>query len=80
LQNPTELALRFCLSFTPIIATIPGMMSEEEVIENVSSAQAGPLDEKDISAIRKTYKTLNTVKEKTLETSGNIEFGKVNTN
>jgi len=37
-----QLALRFCLSYPELSTTIPGMLTEEHVEENVSSSDFGP--------------------------------------
>lgn len=52
-----QLALQFCLSFPSVSTVIPGMLKEEEVVENVSASQGGPLNPEEIAKIGKIYKS-----------------------
>ena len=40
-QTNAQIALRFCLSYSALSVTIPGMLTEEHVTENVQSSQLG---------------------------------------
>ncbi len=42
-QTPSQFALRFCLSFPAVSATIPGMLIREHVAENAAASDLGPL-------------------------------------
>lgn len=42
-QTPSQFALRFCLSFPAVSATIPGMLIRQHVAENTAASDLGPL-------------------------------------
>ncbi|MEQ8195246.1 MAG: aldo/keto reductase [Rhodospirillales bacterium] len=42
-ETESQFALRFCLSFPEVASVIPGMLTEEEVRENVQASRLGPL-------------------------------------
>ena len=44
-QTPSQFALRFCLSFPSVSATIPGMLIRQHVAENTAASDLGPLSE-----------------------------------
>jgi aryl-alcohol dehydrogenase-like predicted oxidoreductase len=48
-----EVALRFCLSHPATTVVIPGMRSTRNVERNVRAASAGPLDENQLSTLRR---------------------------
>lgn len=50
-----QLALRFCLSCPGVSTVIPGMLTKEQVGENVASIQAGVLSSEDLRSIVSTY-------------------------
>jgi aryl-alcohol dehydrogenase-like predicted oxidoreductase len=52
----TELALRFCLSFAAVSTVIPGMLSPQEVAENVAASARGPLDPARLAAMEQVYR------------------------
>jgi aryl-alcohol dehydrogenase-like predicted oxidoreductase len=54
-QTYAQLALRFCLSY-PIATVIPGMMSPEEVGENIKASEFGGLDGMRLRTISDIYK------------------------
>ncbi len=54
-SSPAQVALRYCLSFQSVATTIPGMMCEKEVIENVAASEQGPLDDTTLAEISATY-------------------------
>jgi aryl-alcohol dehydrogenase-like predicted oxidoreductase len=51
-ERLAEVALRFCLSHTAVSTVIPGMRSIRNVDRNVEAAEAGPLDEEQLAALR----------------------------
>lgn len=55
-QTDTQIALRFCLSYPEISTTIPGMLSEREVEENVDAGFAGALPDADRKQIETIYR------------------------
>jgi len=59
LQTPIQFALQFCLSFDSIASTLPGMLSEEEVLENVYASEKGPLSKSELEIISTTYHSLS---------------------
>jgi aryl-alcohol dehydrogenase-like predicted oxidoreductase len=48
-----EIALRFCLSNPAASVVIPGMRSTRNVERNVRAASAGPLDESQLTTLRR---------------------------
>jgi len=50
-----QFALQFCLSNNAVSTVIPGMLSREEVSENIGAASIPPLTEKEISSIQAIY-------------------------
>ena len=54
-SSPSQVALRYCLSFQSVATTIPGMMCEKEVIENVAASEQGPLDNTILAEISEIY-------------------------
>lgn len=56
-QTYAQLALRFCLSYPAVATTIPGMMTTEEVRENVSASELGPLAKAELLNISEVYKS-----------------------
>jgi aryl-alcohol dehydrogenase-like predicted oxidoreductase len=54
-QTPAQIALRFCLSSPAVAATIPGMLTCEQVDENASASDLGPLPSGDFDALRELY-------------------------
>ena len=55
-QTEAQLALRFCLSFPAVSSVIPGMLSEQEVEENVRASQLGALSEVELNRVQRIYK------------------------
>lgn len=53
--TPSQLALRFCLSFPAITSAIPGMMHPKEVDENAAVCGLGPLTKNELDIIRGVY-------------------------
>ncbi len=54
-QTGAQAALRFCLSYRSISTVIPGMLTREEVRENVLASQLDPFSEVDLLKIKKEY-------------------------
>ncbi len=42
-QTPSQVALRFCLSFGAVASVIPGILTPDEAIENGAASDLGPL-------------------------------------
>jgi len=57
--SPSQLALKFCLTFKNISTVIPGMMNSKEVKENIKSSDIDNLSDNELSFIEKIYKTHN---------------------
>lgn len=55
--TPTQLALRFCLSYGGLSTVIPGMLTPEQVEENVAASRLGPLSSADLRHIAQVYRT-----------------------
>jgi len=51
-DSMAEQALRFCLSQDAVSTVIPGMRSVRNVERNVQAAEAGPLDDGQLAALR----------------------------
>ena len=51
-----QIALRFCLSYSGVSTVIPGMLTREQVEENVASSQMGALSSEDLQRITTIYK------------------------
>ena len=51
-----QISLRFCLSFSEISTVIPGMLTKEQVKENIISSQLGSFPEEIINQFKKIYK------------------------
>lgn len=56
-QTDTQIALRYCLSYPELSTTIPGMLSEREVEENVNAVITGPLPSHEREQIEAIYRT-----------------------
>ena len=56
-QSAGQLALRFCLSYTGVATVIPGMLTIDQVEENVAASDMGPLPESDLREIERLYAT-----------------------
>ncbi len=54
-QTKAQIALRFCLSFGPVSAVIPGILSADEARENASASPLGPLTDSEIETICQIY-------------------------
>jgi aryl-alcohol dehydrogenase-like predicted oxidoreductase len=55
-QTPAQMALRFCLSHPSVSTVIPGMLSKEEVEENVLASQLGPFPEPELQKLQQIYR------------------------
>lgn len=54
-QTHAQIALRFCLSHRGISTTIPGMLAESHVEENVPASDFGPLPDEDLASLAQVY-------------------------
>lgn len=54
-QTDAQLALRFCLSYPGVSTVIPGMVTRQQVEENILASQLGPLTERERLAIERVY-------------------------
>jgi aryl-alcohol dehydrogenase-like predicted oxidoreductase len=64
-QSKPQFAVRFCLSFPPVSAAIPGMMTEKEVLENIHVSELGPLTVVELEKLEKVYLENNSFADKT---------------
>jgi aryl-alcohol dehydrogenase-like predicted oxidoreductase len=71
-QTPSQFALRFCLSFSAVTSAIPGMLTEQEVVENAAASALGQLRDDTIAAVRETYRGLGSLVAKPVDL-GRIE-------
>jgi aryl-alcohol dehydrogenase-like predicted oxidoreductase len=55
-QTPAQMALRFCLSYPSVSTVIPGMLTKEEVEENVPASQLGPFPEAELQKLEQIYR------------------------
>jgi len=55
-QTDAQFALRYCLSYPEVSTTIPGMLTDKEVEENVGASLLGPLADQARLAIEAIYK------------------------
>ena len=58
-QTNAQVALRYILSFGEVSTTIPGMLTDEQVAENVVSSEMGPLSAPVLDVIAETYRRHN---------------------
>jgi aryl-alcohol dehydrogenase-like predicted oxidoreductase len=56
-RTMAQLALQFCLGQSGVTTTIPGMLTPEEVVENVAVATMPPLSEEERREIRTIYQS-----------------------
>ena len=56
-QSKAQIALRYCLSFSAVCTTIPGMMTDSEVRENTAAGSLGPLSPAELDAARDIYRS-----------------------
>ena len=54
-QSDAQMALRFCLSHAGVSTVIPGMLTREQVEENVLASELGLLGDTDLLSITKIY-------------------------
>ena len=64
-QTKSQFAMRFCLSFPQISAAIPGMTTEEEVLENVRVSDLGPLTTMEMKGLKRVYLENNSFADQT---------------
>jgi aryl-alcohol dehydrogenase-like predicted oxidoreductase len=54
-QTPSQFALQFCLSYSPVTSVIPGMLRREEVVDNAAASGLGALGQATLAALRARY-------------------------
>jgi aryl-alcohol dehydrogenase-like predicted oxidoreductase len=54
-QTGAQMALRFCLSYDSVSTVIPGMLTAQQVEENVLASRMGPFSPEDLERARKVY-------------------------
>lgn len=54
-QTHAQIALRFCLSYTPVSTAIPGMLTSQHVEENAKSSRLGPFPAAILEHFNKIY-------------------------
>ena len=54
-QTAAQIALRFCLSYRGISTVIPGMLTREEVEENIAASEMGPFCENQLQEFERIY-------------------------
>jgi aryl-alcohol dehydrogenase-like predicted oxidoreductase len=78
-QTDTQFALRFCLSYPQIATTIPGILNNLEVKENIKASDLGPLKNNEAQKVQKTYYEIRSLFEKKHQKKTQIQgLGKVN--
>ncbi|NQV80104.1 MAG: aldo/keto reductase [Alphaproteobacteria bacterium] len=56
IQTKAQIALRYCLSYPIVATTIPGMLTEDEVMENSAAGAFGPLSSRELDTVRGIYR------------------------
>ncbi len=54
-QTNAQIALRFCLSYSPVSTVIPGILTQEHAEENALSSQLGPFEPSILEQFNKIY-------------------------
>lgn len=55
-QTAAQFALRFCLSYPSVWTVIPGMLTADQVEENVQASELGPLSEDELEQVEGLYR------------------------
>lgn len=55
-QTAAQFALRFCLSYPGVWTVIPGMLTADQVEENVQASDLGPLSEDELEQVEGLYR------------------------
>ena len=55
IQTKSQFAMRFCLSFPEFSSTIPGILTENEALENARTSELGPLTEVELENLKRIY-------------------------
>ena len=55
-QTASQRALRFCLSFSEVASVIPGMLTPDQVGENIMASELVDLSTADMSAVERIYR------------------------
>jgi aryl-alcohol dehydrogenase-like predicted oxidoreductase len=80
LHTKSQLAMRFCLSFPEVSTTIPGMITEEEVIENARSSELGPFSKSELKELERVYSENNSFSDTTsMHAVRSVDPGKIST-
>jgi len=54
-QEPSTVAIRFCLSYSEVATTIPGMMFAQEVLANIVASEYGGLEKEELDIVSDLY-------------------------
>ena len=54
-HTPAQLALRYCISYPGVTAAIPGMLTKNEVEENVVASNMGPFSSEELRDMEQIY-------------------------
>ena len=54
-QTPAQFALRYCVSYPAVSSAIPGMLTEQQLEENVMAGDLGPLTDANRLAVERVY-------------------------
>jgi aryl-alcohol dehydrogenase-like predicted oxidoreductase len=55
-QTTSQKALRFCLSFSEVASVIPGMLTTDQVHENIVASKLGKLSDAEMTAVERIYR------------------------
>jgi len=80
IQTNSQFAMRFCLSFPEFSTTIPGMLTENEVLENTHTSELGPLTEVELENLKRIYLENNSFSDTTsMHAVRSVDPGKIST-
>ena len=78
-QTKSQFAMRFCISFPQVSTIIPGMMSEEEVLENICVSELGSLTTLEMKNLERIYLENNSFVDKaSIQSARSVDPGKIN--
>jgi aryl-alcohol dehydrogenase-like predicted oxidoreductase len=79
-QTKPQFAMRFGLSFPQVSAVIPGMMTEEEVLENIRASELGSLTAIEMKNLERVYLENNSFADKaSIQSVRSVDPGKIST-
>jgi aryl-alcohol dehydrogenase-like predicted oxidoreductase len=55
-QTASQKALRFCMSFSEVASVIPGMLTPDQVGENIMASELGELSDAEMTAVERIYR------------------------